>query len=403
MMKKSKLFLLAAVMAYTTTVKAESNAPAATSSWAQDKTITATSFWDNWYLQAGYQYGSFLGGQEWKKSILKKFHTSPGTAIAIGKQFTPVVGVRLKINGIWGKWTANDEYARFFRYWHLQVQPTLNLSNLLCGYKPTRFYTLSLFGGAGFARNMTYNKYAMSWGVGILNNFRISNRLSVNIEAGWNRLENDFDGVTGTSAGTVDAGHRGWDSHDNILYAEIGLQVNLGRTGFHRHQCKPFDTSTYERQIRDLNGQLETYRMQSAEMVREMRYLLDKKDNEIKEHKQSVKEFITTPVSVFFEKGKAVVANEKDIVNIRALAQYAMKSGHRLLVTGYADSATGTEDINNRLSKSRAEAVRDRLVKLGMKPDQIVIRYRGGVHHLDPADFNRRATVQLYKADDYTK
>ena len=132
-------------------------------------------------------------------------------------------------------------------------------------------------------------------------------------------------------------------------------------------------------------------------MADELRYLLENKPEPVKETEKIIKEFITTPVSVFFELNKTVVANEKDIVNVRALANYAKQTGDTLLVTGFADSATGTPEINQRLSAKRADTVANRLVEMGISRDRIITRSYGGVDVLDPKDFNRRATVQIFK------
>ena len=66
-----------------------------------------------------------------------------------------------------------------------------------------------------------------------------------------------------------------------------------------------------------------------------------------------------------------------------------------LLVTGYADSATGTPAINQSLSERRANQVADELVKLGIDRDKIKTAACGGVNDISPVSFNRRATVQV--------
>ncbi len=48
--------------------------------------------------------------------------------------------------------------------------------------------------------------------------------MRVYLEAGWNRYEGDLDG-----AAYANNERRGWESHDNNLYAEIGLNFNIGK------------------------------------------------------------------------------------------------------------------------------------------------------------------------------
>ena len=66
-----------------------------------------------------------------------------------------------------------------------------------------------------------------------------------------------------------------------------------------------------------------------------------------------------------------------------------------MLVNGYADSATGTPAINQKLSEGRAEAVASELVKMGVERSNITTQANGGVDELSPISFNRRATVQI--------
>ena len=108
-----------------------------------------------------------------------------------------------------------------------------------------------------------------------------------------------------------------------------------------------------------------------------------------------MKDFITTPISVFFNLNKTEIAVLKDLVNVKALAKFAIENNRKILVTGYADSATGTPERNQWLSEKRAERVKNELIEMGVKPENITTTHYGGVEILTPVDFNRRATVQI--------
>ena len=105
---------------------------------------------------------------------------------------------------------------------------------------------------------------------------------------------------------------------------------------------------------------------------------------------------VSTVVSVFFNLGRSEIASRKDLVNVEPLARYG-REGRKLVVTGYADSATGNAEANRRLSEARANTVARELEKLGVSRDNIVIVARGGVADLSPVSYNRRATVELAK------
>ena len=377
--------------------------------------VATNSFWSNWFIQVGANWNAFYSNEEHgvrgdadlSNSPFEKERSSLGAAIAIGKWFTPGIGLRTKLQGIWGKtvvanWNPalwdqqravadidNDEkvVGKFMRYWTLSEDVLLNLSNLICGYNPNRVWNFIPFFGGGISRNMTYNRYAMHLRVGILNEFRISDRVAVNLELGWNRHEEDFDGI---EFGSLFEGHknRGWEDKDNTLYGELGLTFNIGRVGWDAVPDVDALKRLHEQQLAALQSQLNDANAEIARL-----------NNLIKNHvcpnNPGIKEFVTTPVSVFFNLDKTDIASQKDLVNVRALAKYATDNESNVLVSGYADSATGSVEHNQWLSEQRAETVAAELENMGLSRSQIKTQGLGGVDTLSPIEFNRRATVQI--------
>lgn len=346
--------------------------------------VATNSFWSNWFVQGGVQWTAFYSslehGFDTSNNPLKSFRSNPQASVAIGKWFTPGLGLRTKVSGIWGK--ANGDS---FKYWNAQEQVLFNLSNMFCGYNPKRVYNCIPFAGAGFARNMSSDMYAMGMSIGLLNEFNINKRVAINLELGWNRLENDF-----YSEGHANNGPRGWDSHDNYLYAELGLTLNIGKTGWAKVPDVDAIKALSQSQIDALNAQLADSKSENDRL----KAMLNEKPKEVA-MPESIKQFITTPVSVFFNIGKTDVANPKDLVNVEALAKYAKTNNSKIMVTGFADSATGTPQINQKISVKRAEIVKGELIKMGVHADNISTQAHGGVETLSPISFNRRATVQI--------
>ena len=346
--------------------------------------VATNSFWSNWFVQGGVQWTAFYSslehGFDTSNNPLKSFRSNPQASVAIGKWFTPGLGLRTKVSGIWGK--ANGDS---FKYWNAQEQVLFNLSNMFCGYNPKRVYNCIPFAGAGFARNMSSDMYAMGMSIGLLNEFNINKRVAINLELGWNRLENDF-----YSEGHANNGPRGWDSHDNYLYAELGLTLNIGKTGWAKVPDVDAIKALSQSQIDALNAQLADSKSENERL----KAMLNEKPKEVA-MPESIKQFITTPVSVFFNIGKTDVANPKDLVNVEALAKYAKTNNSKIMVTGFADSATGSPQINQKLSVKRAEIVKGELIKMGVPADNISTQAHGGVETLSPISFNRRATVQI--------
>ena len=190
--------------------------------------VATNSFWSNWFVQAGADWNAWYSGEEHgsdlKKSPFKKFRTHPGASVALGKWFTPGIGLRTKLQGVWGNTVRSDGQSHLNRYWLLNEHVMFNLSNLICGYNENRLFNLIPFVGGGVGRSMTYNLYSMDLSAGVQAQFRICKKFAVYAELGWNRLESDIDGGT-----IYDTNVRGWDTHDNNLYAELGFNYNLGK------------------------------------------------------------------------------------------------------------------------------------------------------------------------------
>ncbi len=353
----------------------------------QKYSVATNSFWSNWFIQVGGEWNAWYSGQEHgnglSKSPFKGFRSNPGAAVAIGKWFTPGLGLRTKLQGIWGKQVNESEATSTSnKYWILNEHILFNLSNMLCGYNPNRVWNFIPFAGGGVGRSMTNNFYAMGLSAGILNQFNVSRKVAINLELGWNRYEGDVDGND-----MLSNDNRGWDSHDNNLYAEVGLTFNLGKASWDKTPDVDAIKALSQSQIDALNAQLNDANAENARLKK----LLAEKPKAA----PAVKELITTPVSVFFNINKTNIASKKDLVNVQAIAKYARENNSKLMVNGYADSATGKPAHNQWLSEQRAATVADELVKMGISRDNITTKGNGGVDELSPVSFNRRATVTV--------
>ena len=67
-----------------------------------------------------------------------------------------------------------------------------------------------------------------------------------------------------------------------------------------------------------------------------------------------------------------------------------------MTVAGAADAATGTADINNKLSASRADYIATELCKRGVAVENITKVSQGGISNYVPAEANRHTKVMLY-------
>lgn len=355
--------------------------------------VATNSFWSNWFIQVGGDFNSWISDQEHGRGLdngdnyglFAGDRTSWGGAIAVGKWFTPGLGLRTKLQAWNAKEVGPTNPTQKFKYWTLNEHIMFNLSNLLCGYNPTRVWNVIPFLGGGVSRNCSDNAYAMQLSAGIQSSWRLCKKVNVYAEAGWNRLEKDFDGFSGGA----ESG-RGWKGADNNLYLELGLNLNLGKGTWEKTPDVDAIKALSQSQIDALNAQLNDA---NSENTRLKTMLAEEQKNN--ETQKNTKEFVNTPVSVFFNINKAKIASQKDLVNVKALAKYAKENNLKLTVTGYADGATGSAAYNQTLSEKRAATVADQLVKMGVSRDMITTVGKGGVDELSPISFNRRATVQV--------
>ena len=358
--------------------------------------VATNSFWSNWFIQVGGDYNIWYSNQEHGRRLdnggdfdfLSKQRRSFGGSVAIGKWFTPGIGLRTKLQGFNSK-KIGAVGVTSQHFWSLNEQIMFNLSNLFMGYNPERVWNISPFIGGGMARNMSANRYVMQLSAGINSSWRLCRNLDLYAEAGWNRMEDNFDGNEMAQLSNTHYG-RGWEDKDNHLYAEIGLTFKLGKATWNKTPDVDAIKALSQSQIDALNSQLNDLNTENEKLRKE---LAEKPKTTVLT--KSLKEFVATPISVFFNIGKIDVALLKDLVNVRALAKYAIENNSHILVTGYADSSTGTPAINQRLSEQRANTIVEELVKMGVNRSNIRTAAGGGVKMLEYPDYDRRATVQI--------
>lgn len=358
--------------------------------------VATNSFWSNWFIQVGGDYNIWYSNQEHGRHLdnggdfdfLSKQRRSFGGSVAIGKWFTPGIGLRTKLQGFNSK-KIGAVGVTSQHFWSLNEHIMFNLSNLFMGYNPERVWNVSPFIGGGMARNMSVNRYVMQLSAGINSSWRLCRNLDLYAEAGWNRMEDNFDGNEMAQLSNTHHG-RGWEDKDNHLYAEIGLTFKLGKATWNKTPDVDAIKALSQSQIDALNSQLNDLNAENGKLRKE---LAEKPKTTVLT--KSLKEFVATPISVFFNIGKIDVALLKDLVNVRALAKYAIENNSHILVTGYADSSTGTPAINQRLSEQRANTIVEELVKMGVNRSNIRTAAGGGVKMLEYPDYDRRATVQI--------
>lgn len=362
--------------------------------------VSTNSFWSNWFVQANVAGTAFWGNQEvgnnFSKSPLKGFRNNLGFSVAVGKWFTPGLGLRTKFNGAWGRTVVSEnKKTNANKYWTLSEQVMFNLSNMLLGYNESRVWDFIPYASVGVNRNMSANCYAPVAGIGILNEFKINNKWAVNLDVNYMLGTSDYDGFEGSLPGAKPYDARSFKglvaNHDRTLNVEVGLTYNLGKATFNKTPDVEAIKALSQGQIDALNAQLADAQSENNRL----KDMLAEQKQQSVAPVSAVTKVVSAPVSVFFNIGKAKVASKKDLQNVKAVAEAAKANNAKIVVTGYADSKTGSAAFNKNLSEKRAQTVADALVNMGVSRDNIEVVGAGGVNTLSPVSYNRRATVEI--------
>ncbi|WP_305141297.1 OmpA family protein [uncultured Muribaculum sp.] len=107
------------------------------------------------------------------------------------------------------------------------------------------------------------------------------------------------------------------------------------------------------------------------------------------------KKCIGSPIFFFFRLGTSELTDPSQLVNLDEIARIAKTYGLAIRVTGAADSATGTTDINNSLGNNRSDYIITQLQKRGVSTSLITKINKGGIDLLNPDEANRHCRVEL--------
>jgi outer membrane protein OmpA-like peptidoglycan-associated protein len=361
------------------------------SAQAEQKGTTEYVFQPHWYitLQGGGQYT--LGEGKFGDLL------SPTAQIGVGYNFTKVVGLRLAVNAWQSKgviklddtdMTPAQSYEGKWKWNYVapSLEFTFNLSNIVCNYNPNRLLNVyALIGGGaniGFKndeaqdvenqiiayqnsnsnlvydgkQNMRYlwdgTKVRPFGKVGLLFDFRVSDKVSINIEGNANTLSDKYN--------SKKAGN--WDWYFNAL---AGVKINLGKTYTTKFIPDPEPEIRYVEKV--------------VEKVVEV------------PAKVEVKPIEKMRRDIFFTINSYKV-RETEAEKIKDIADYLKQNPNaKVEVTGYADAGTGNNRINDRLAKQRADVVVKALInEYKISADRISFDSKGSrVQPFAENDLNR--------------
>ena len=104
---------------------------------------------------------------------------------------------------------------------------------------------------------------------------------------------------------------------------------------------------------------------------------------------------IGAPVYFFFNIGTDHLTDTSQLLNIDELAKVAKTYNLKVKIIGAADSATGTDSINETLSSKRAAYIMRLMRDRGVASENIKTSHEGGIDDYSPVQANRNTCVIL--------
>ena len=104
---------------------------------------------------------------------------------------------------------------------------------------------------------------------------------------------------------------------------------------------------------------------------------------------------IGAPVYFFFNIGTDHLTDASQLLNIDELAKVAKTYNLKVKIIGAADSATGTDSINETLSSKRAAYIMRLMRDRGVASENIKTSHEGGIDEYSPVQANRNTCVVL--------
>jgi len=353
------------------------------------------------YLTNGAFDNTFIGLGAGINSVAEKEYglgkLGLATEINFGKWFTPTVGARVGWHGYNNTSKSGELDKDPFHYIHADF--LWNLSNSIDGYKQTRFWNFIPYvtGGLSLIKHHDLKNFDQEFagGVGLLNSLRLGERVNLNLDLGLILSRAETYKMNGFIYRYV-----------GFPTATLGLQFNLGRTGFDRYASVipvvvplPFTEADYnnlkdkvaalerenaalKNKIADLENQLAPFK----NLVDGQTYLFQNGRFTAVEAK------VASPATVYFDLGSSKLS-QREKAHLEYFAGNVVDGNTKLLLTGSADKQTGTARGNQKLSEQRVETVKNLLTKLGAAAGNIETVANGDTKNIFDTPAKNRCVV----------
>ena len=349
-MKKISLLLMSVLVAFGISAQETQNVSHGDvflKNKASDNWFMSLAGGTNMYFGSGSKDQDFVDALGWQGQL------------AVGKWNSPKWGARLAINvGQQEHYNTGDNYMTdSFVHPHLDLM--WNVTNAAVGYRADRVYNFIPYFGVGYIYGMDKDfkkvnpdgdlfkdqNQGLTWNLGIINDFRLSNNFSIFVELAATTVQGSF----GRTYSDIPVGDYDWDV---IGQALVGVKFGLGgKQDFTTAELMDYNL------INDLNSQINRLRAENENLSKRPEFCPECPEVA----PQVAAESVYVPNVVFFRLNSATIDRQQQI-SVYNTAEYLKSNPNATVqIVAYADRQTGTPDYNMKLSERRAKAVADAL------------------------------------------
>lgn len=359
-----------------------------------------SKFFDNWYVGIQGGVASPAVGHAFWKDARGAF------GVNVGKQLTPIFGLELEYTGVintacsgnGATWASLQNGGFAIDYTLLTMNGTVNLMNLFGGYKgQPRLFEIQAVAGTGWAHTFLpgadndQNDVAFKFGANF--NFNIGE------EKAWT--------VALKPAIVYDFVNRNLAMTAGAAQIQIFAGVTYHFKNSNGTRSFAFGRGYDQAEVDRLNATINETRGQVAERdqtIAAKNQRISDLEAALKacEAKPAVVQTVTNTKDnlecyVYFNQGKSTISAAQQ-PNVERIATFLKNhAGSKVVIKGYA-SPEGSIEVNERIARQRAEAVKTMLVnKYKIAADRIQAEGQGVGNSFSEPDWNRVSICTIHE------
>lgn len=364
----------------------------------QAQTRDSVAFQPHWFVQPQVGVGYHVGEAKFSKLL------SPAAQLSVGRQFSPVFGLRLGASGWQARnWQTHPVAEYKWNYVQANLDATVSLTNLIWGWNADRKW--NVYGLAGVGLNIAFKNddanalkaINESTGIPALQNggfeklwdgtklfpagrigggieYALSERVALGLEYNANVLPDKWNSKKGKSDNM--------DWQQNLL---VGVKIALGKTRKHIIIEEPAPVVEPEPVV------------EQPKPVVEPKPVVKPEPKPVVETKQVVEKAPDmAEVKVYFAPSSSKLTSA-EAEKLQSVVEYLKKYTEKnAVISGYA-STDGQKAYNQRLSNRRAKAVECWLIDNGIDAARIKAEGKGEVDFGSRKESRAAATVSIEK------